>query len=288
MRLYKLKTVHDFVRIFHDNRENYTIMAIPEQVTALINSSGNSFHAKVAQWFQSHGWDIAISPYYMDQSQDKAREIDLIAECGFPIYHCGDRGNCLGEIVIRLYIECKYIPAHAVFWFSDKDETAAMQLVCSFGNFSKYAATSYRKQHHYLAQSERVAKLFASEKSKGQETEAIYKALNQVLNACVSMQEHQVSSLPRSNSRKILLLMEYPVVVCSSFSHIFSLDFFGTGEPELAALVTENFQLEVQYAYYRQGNPINKYFLIDFVEFDQLEAFDKAVKKDVEVATNLY
>lgn len=251
---------------------------IPEQVTALINSSGNSFHAKVAQQFKELGWDITISPYYMDQSQDKAREIDLIAERRFPVYNSGDTDNCLGEILIRLYIECKFIPAHAVFWFSDKDKEAAERLVCSFGKFNKLYL--YTQQHHYLAQSEKVAKLFASENSKGQETEAIYKALNQVLNAHVSMQ-HQVSSRQR-----ILLLMEYPVVVCSSFSRIFGLDFFRTGEP---TPVEENFQLEVQYAYYnRQGNPKNDYFLVDFIEFDQLDSFDEAVKKDVEAAKNFY
>ena len=258
-------------------------MTIPEQVTTLINSSGNSFHAKVAQWFKSHGWDIAISPYYMDQSQDKAREIDLIAERRFPIYNSGDTDNCLGEILIRLYIECKFIPAHAVFWFSDKDKAAAERLVCSFGKFDRYDSKFYKEQHHYLAQSERVAKLFASENAKGQETEAIYKALNQVLNARVSMQD-QVSS-----RRRILLLMEYPVIVCSSFSRIFGLDFFGTGEPESAEPVTENFQLEVQYAYYdRQGDPKNKYFLIDFVDFHKLDSFNKAVEKDGELAQKLY
>jgi hypothetical protein len=257
-----------------------TIMAIPEQVTALINSSGNSFHARVAQWFQAHGWDIAISPYYMDQSQDKAREIDLIAERRFSVSK-GWSPDRSGNVDIRLYIECKYIPAHAVFWFSDKDKAAAEDLVCSFGKFTK--DNFYTNKHHYLAQSARVAKLFASENSKGQETEAIYKALNQVLNARVSMQ-HQVSSRQRSNSQRRLLLMEYPVVVCSSFSRIFGLDFFGTGEP---VPVTENFQLEVQYAYYnRQGNPRNEYFLIDFVEFDQLDSFDKAVENDVKAAKN--
>ncbi|WP_420208719.1 hypothetical protein [Candidatus Electronema sp. JC] len=252
-------------------------MAVPEQVTTLINSSGNSFHAKVAQRFKELGWDITISPYYMDQSQDKAREIDLIAERRFPVHRHHDKDNYSGDIVIRLYIECKYIPAHAIFWFSDKDKVAAERLVCSFGFNKLY---SYMQQHHYLAQSERVAKLFASGNSKGQETEAIYKALNQVLNARVSMQ-HQVSS------RHPILLMEYPVVVCSSFSHIFCLDFFGTGEPESAAPVTENFQLEVQYAYYnRQGNPKNDYFLIDFVDFHKLDSFDKAVEDDVKAAKN--
>ena len=60
-------------------------MTIPAEVTQLIKTSGNNFHAKVARWFRTNGWHIVISPYYMDQTQNKAREIDLIAEKLWPV-----------------------------------------------------------------------------------------------------------------------------------------------------------------------------------------------------------
>ena len=66
-------------------------MTIPALVRELIDGSGNTFHAKVARWFQSQGWHILIGPYYMDQSQQKAREIDLVAEKTWPIVNSFDQ-----------------------------------------------------------------------------------------------------------------------------------------------------------------------------------------------------
>ena len=60
-------------------------MSVPDEITKLIDNSGNNFHAKVARWLSNDGWHITVSPYYMDQSQSKAREIDLIAEKAWPI-----------------------------------------------------------------------------------------------------------------------------------------------------------------------------------------------------------
>jgi hypothetical protein len=55
-------------------------VVIPQEVLQLVRSSGNNFHAEVARWFHANKWHIVISPYYMDQTQNKAREIGLIAE----------------------------------------------------------------------------------------------------------------------------------------------------------------------------------------------------------------
>ncbi|MFN7835128.1 MAG: hypothetical protein ACK5NY_04970 [Burkholderiaceae bacterium] len=60
-------------------------MTAPSEITDLIKSSGNNFHAKVARWFADNGWHVVISPYYMDQTQSKAREIDLVAEKLWPL-----------------------------------------------------------------------------------------------------------------------------------------------------------------------------------------------------------
>ncbi len=48
-------------------------MAVPNEVSELIKNSGNNFHAKVACWLSDNGWHVVVSPYYMDQTQNKAR-----------------------------------------------------------------------------------------------------------------------------------------------------------------------------------------------------------------------
>ena len=79
--------------------------------------------------------------------------------------------------------------------------------------------------------------------------------------------------------------MEFPVVVCSSFDKIYSVDFYTESQPES---IKDNFQLEVRYAYIdRRNNQRDEYFLLDFVEFSQLEKFAEAIDKDAKVAAFL-
>lgn len=154
-----------------------------ETARKIIARSGNSFHSRVARWLQDNEWHVLIGPYYMDQTQNKAREIDLIAERVVPIRDFANRW--IGDVVIRMYIECKFISSHSVFWFTQKDKSSAEKLVCRSGNFR--TNNTYTNEHHYLSTCDTVAKVFATAE-KSQEQEPFYKALNQVLNAYVSMQ----------------------------------------------------------------------------------------------------
>lgn len=252
-------------------------MTVPEQIDRIINESGNSFHARVAQWLSGDGWHIHVSPYYMDQSQNKAREVDLIAEKAFEIRDPFNHWH--GDLVVRLFIECKFVPGHSVFWFLDKNQDAALRLVLKQGGGFR-PDNFYTKRHHYLSQSSRVAKVFAS--SKSQEQDPFFKALNQVLNAQVSMQHKPVSVLDPKRATKKVAVLNYPVIVCSSFSTIYMADFFGSAEP---APVGDNFQLEVQYAYSdKDGNSRDDYFLIDIVDFAQLDKLSTALKVDADTA----
>lgn len=144
-------------------------MPTPLSVTQLVEGSGNNFHAKVARWFHAHGWYTAVSPYYMDQSQAKARELDLVVEKLWPIND--SFGNHLGDVVVRLFVECKFVAAEAVFWFAPKDVPAARKLVCNSRPFRE--DNTYTDKHHYIATCPNVAKLFASSNSKAQENERL-------------------------------------------------------------------------------------------------------------------
>ena len=257
-------------------------MAIPKEIAELISNSGNNFHAKVARWFTEHGWHVVISPYYMDQSQSKAREIDLVAEKLWPVG--GSRGRTKDNIAIRLFIECKFVATDAVFWFADKDRDSALELVCTNGLFRP--RNLYTDKHHYLSQSQRVAKLFSSGNTKTAENEPFYKALNQVLNAMVSMRGQPVTiPAARQIQRLPMAVLEYPVVACSSFDRIYSVDFNADSAPEP---IDENFQLEVRYAYVdRKGTQRNDYFLLDFVAFDMLVVFEMALDAGASAAASL-
>lgn len=255
-------------------------MTIPKEFKELIERSGNTFHAKVARWLTDNEWHVIVSPYYMDQTQIKAREIDLIAERTWPFYS-KPFNQLRGNIAVRLFIECKYVPSNAVFWFADKDLKAAEDLVCSSSPFRK--DNMFTNKHHYVSQCPRVAKLFASSPNKTAENEPFYKALNQALNGMVSL-KGQAISIPQEE-RPPSAVLEMPVVVCNSFSALYAANFDNNDEPKP---IVDNFQLEVRYAYIdRHQKQCDDYFLLDFVEFDKLESFMEFIKVDVESAANL-
>lgn len=257
-------------------------MNVPKEITDLVSNSGNNFHAKVARWFTENGWHVVVSPYYMDQSQSKAREIDLVAEKLWPIRDPFD--HVKGDIAVRLFIECKFVATDAVFWFADKDLESALDLVCSSRIFRP--DNFYTRKHHYLLENPRVAKLFSTGNAKAAENELFYKALNQALNAMVSMRGQPVT-IPsvRKTQRFPSAVLEYPVVVCSSFDRIYSVDFNADSEPKP---IQENFQLEVRYAYIdRHEHKRNDYFLLDFVAFDNLAEYGKAIDAGASAAAFL-
>lgn len=250
---------------------------VPEEVYQLIESNGNNFHAKVARWFTNNDWHVIVSPYYMDQTQGKAREIDLVVEKPWPALD--HFGRLKGYIITRLFIECKYIPHCSVFWFSDRDRESAQKLVCK--DYPDLVNNTRIEKHHYLDSSSKVAKLFANVKSNSQENDLFYKALNQSLNAMISMEKHPTSVPLEMPDAPVFNVMNFPVVVCNSFEKMFSADFQLDLRPQP---IQSNFQLEVLYAYIdTQQKPQNNYFLLDFVEFGQLGNFHTVIGNDVNI-----
>lgn len=254
-----------------------------QSIKKLIESSGNNFHAKVARWFSSSGWHVVVSPYYVDQAQSKSRELDLIAEKTVPIRDGFDRVQ--GHLVARLFIECKYINEEAVFWFAPKDIDCATNLITRGGPFKE--RNTYTQKHHYLSQSKDVAKLFASgNSSRVNENDPIFKALNQVLNGFVALRRRPPfhPDVQVKGSRKIVAI-EFPVIVFSSFSKLYSTEFLTETEPKP---ISENFQLEVRYAFEgKEGHQVSEYFLLDIIDFEQLDLFEKAIDEDANAAAYL-
>jgi hypothetical protein len=258
-------------------------MSTPDDITQLITNSGNSFHAKVARALSAAGWHVVISPYYMDQTQSKAREIDLIAEKLWPV--SDHFGRPVANLAVRLFVECKFVPTASVFWFTDKDRSAAEALVTSARLFPQN--NTYTQKHHYLSHSSRVAKLFTTSGPKGQESDPFYKALNQSLNALVAMRGKSITVPKESphHEHRIKAILEFPVIVCSSLTQAYAVDFYSDGAAEP---ITDNFQFEVRYAYIdRQGGHKDEFFLLDFVDFSKLDGFLSCIDEDAKTAAFL-
>lgn len=253
-------------------------MTASEEIGAIVSESGNSFHCRVTNHLREKGWHTLVSPYYMDGGTNKAREIDLIAEKHW-IYE--DRhhhsASGYGAVVIKLFIECKYIPQPNVFWFSDKDVVAATKWLMS--NTPLRERNMFTERHHYLSSGTRVAKLFASKNRPNAENEVIYKALNQSLNAMVYLREKD-SLIPDIQDGRIPLLarVEMPVILCNSFADFYRVEMEQLSDPQH---IEDNFQLEVNYAYINSsGQHRNEYFLLDIVAIEKLDSFLVALEAD--------
>ena len=73
--------------------------------------------------------------------------------------------------------------------------------------------------------------------------------------------------------------------MCNSFSSVYAANFDNDDEPQP---ITDNFQLEVRYAYIdKHQNQHDDYFLLDFVEFDKLSNLMELISQDAESAAYL-
>lgn len=246
-----------------------------DKVKTIIAQSGNTFHCKVLKYLQSKGWTVLISPYYNDNVSSKPREIDLIAEKAFVAMNIF--GEPFGTINIKLFIECKYITQKTVFWFHDKDKQKAEELVVRTTPLRK--EYDYTNKHHYLDGPDRVAKLFAEEGKKSSDNEIFYKALNQSLNAMIYYRNKgSIIKLPNGWKSHILRTINYPVIVCNSFENLYRVEIDADTDP---FSITDNFQLEVNYAYMTSTvSDMNEYFLIDILNFDMFDNFLEKLQND--------
>jgi hypothetical protein len=248
------------------------------EIKDIIAKSGNTFHCKVANYFKDNGWTTLVSPYYLDGGTGKPREIDLIAEKCWPLGRSFRvREDYPRAIIIKLFIECKFITQPTVFWFSKKDSVAARTWLV--GNTILREDNAFTEQHHYLSSNQFVAKLFAASKDKSIENEAMYKALNQCLNGTINLRRRpSISQNIKTKTISIAGKLEMPVILCDSFAKFYQVDMASTDN---AQPMKENFQLEVNYAYSNtERSQRTEYFLIDVVEFKQLDSFLKVLESD--------
>ena len=247
----------------------------------IIKTSGNNFHSKVVKYFQDRGWSVLISPFYTDNITSKPREIDIIAEKIFEVATFSLKKRIVN---VQLFLECKYLNNISVFWFHERDDVTARQLVAKIIGINE--ENIYIHKFHYMDGHDKVAKLFSSKKGRTSEHDPFYKALNQCLNAYIYFKgSRKIIGGTEDPRLPIHKIVTFPVIVCSSFEKVFKTKIGGALEPEK---ITENFLLEVNYAYMTSsGRSQNEYFLVDIVEFDQLDKFLQAIYEDTKVAGNL-
>jgi hypothetical protein len=261
------------LKILHKQFFDRISMAVPTDVQEIVSNSGNSFHAKVAQWFVADGWHTTVSPYYVDHSHNKSREVDLIVEKSLTEIR-NSFGQYKGQVIVRLFVECKFIPAPSVFWFVPKNGAGAFDLISSMAPFREN--NTYTAQHHYIKATE-AAKVFSSKSGKDIENEPFYKALNQALHSWMTLK----AKSPSLDVHGDTVTLDFPVIVCSSFEKLWREEFYSVSN---LRPIEENFLLEVQYAYSAPSGAVDQHCLVDVVAFEALSMLVQDVKRDAEIA----
>lgn len=239
----------------------------PSAAERIIQASGNGFHSRVVNFLREQGWDVLVSPYYKDNFTEKPREIDIIAQKKYPAN--AYFGDVLGTIEVHLFIECKYITSDTVFWFDDKNLPKAIERIRSDASLPSIRENNAINGHHYYIEKS-VAKLFASE--KGEEKDAMNKAINQSLNAIIYYRDNY-ELFPGAPHQRIVRKICYPIVVVNAFDQFHRVPMKAPSGKNSAEKISAPFQLEVDYAYSAENKGKSEYFLIDVVNFDKLADF---------------
>lgn len=244
----------------------------------IIKPDGNDFQYKVKKVLVEAGWNVRMSPYYNDSFSEKPREIDIIAEKAFlPV----PNSFYTGTIIIRLFIECKYIAEQTIFWFEEKDIEKAKEVVDGTRSFHE-ANKNYEvvTNHHYLSNNS-IAKLYRTE-GKNSDGDPIFKAINQCLNATIYYR-HSRTDLRKKYDHLSPEELNYPIIICNSFDKFIKKD--TTSDESTLSSITELFQLEVDYAYMTKDSPTEELFYIDVLNISDFKDFEeKILAKEINLA----
>lgn len=234
-----------------------------DKITELIRKSGNDFHLVIADFLESKGWIVSISPYFNDPATGKPREIDIIANKEIQVRdeYYGQKGI----LKIQLFIECKYVNSNLLVWKRPKNITKAEDMVKGIYLLKGlHFDRNTQPFHHYLLPNE-VIKLGAKEGK----TDVIYEGMNGSLNALIFFRENYNNSFYTIN---------YPIIVVNSFDKVFNRNI---KEKNGYKVVEENQQLEIDYSFLdKDSKSKTEYFLLDIVSQDKLENFLKIIEEN--------
>lgn len=235
-----------------------------------IKPDGNDFQYKVKKALTDVDWNVRMSPYYNDSFSEKPREIDIIAEKVFlpeqnSIYH--------STVIVRLFIECKYITEQTIFWFEKKEIEKAERVVDATRSFNKVSGNfKVGINHHYLSDN-LIAKLYKTE-GKNSEGDPIFKAINQCLNATIYYRDSHTDLRKKYNHMSPREL-NYPVIICNSFDKFIKKD--TTTDDSRVSKINELFQLEIDYAYISKNIPKEELFYIDVLSINMINSFENDI-----------
>lgn len=248
---------------------------------SLVENSGIITHLQTVDCLKKNGWSVDIGPYYYDNISDSVREIDIVAEKQFN----SDEYGPSVQVNIQLFIECKYIKHKIIFWFDEMNRRKALGLLerntgLDIVEFRHSGDTSPDKFHYVKDKTKKVAKLFSTDTNI---EDIVYKSISQCLRATIYYEQWNngpVSVPFLENNRVTKKIVRYPVVVCGNFPNVNEVIINCEHDKRHVVEVKNNFLLETNYVFLNKEktNTETGYFLIDFVDLNNLDIFLKEME----------
>jgi hypothetical protein len=235
------------------------MIQVKDKIQKIIEKSGHNFHLQVSDLLREAGWGVVDSPYYNDPDRDKAREIDIIATKEYIVSDDAFFNKNKEKMIIKLFIDCKYVKSPLVFWFKNKNKEKAIELAKDnpILEDKEDCYLNGREKHHYSEGGE-VAWQWSQENQ-----DIIADAQHKALKALIFYSEHQETEYYE---------IRYPMIVVNDFTNFARLE----KEQGSYSEIKDNFQIEVNYSYKnKEKEDITKYFLIDVVSYKLLNNFLK-------------
>lgn len=254
-----------------------------QQLQDIIDKSGNKLHLDVTNLLRDKGWDVTISPYYVDEHSEKPREIDVLAskvttvETKSPAFSVSKR-----EFKITLCIECKYLTDNkSIFWVDEQAQINDSALIRRGVERSisirdtNTRFTEYSNLHHYnvLNSEDKIGILYDNSNKKD---DRIFKSFTQSIKSLIFF---------RNQSQLQPNTIFYPIVVYNP-SNIYLYNLQSNEHKPM-----NHCGLFLNYSYIERigsNSAISEEFIVDFVLFDVLDKFLDKIDNEITSLSELF
>jgi len=221
----------------------------------IIEESGNNLHIDTVDLLERMQWDVDLSSYYYDDTANKPREIDIIAQKNVEVIDDPEKG-VISQFKLFLFIECKYFKNEVAFWMrpnreGEAKEAMIIEAIRSVDEWDKKLILEEEglfREHHYLREGF-IGKLYDSKNEK-----PIFDALTQ-----------PIKSLTFFKERRAEKGIYYPIVVYSGIEGIYAIKRKGADLDKLEPKKELIFGLNYSYRSVVDNKLKTNHFYIDFI-----------------------
>ncbi len=252
-----------------------------------IQKSGHPVSLKVSFMLNKKGWYVKNAPTYFDSDIKKIKEIDLVAEKGYPL---------VKDSKSMLIIECKKSKDNPwVFFRQEKLNDNVFSLNIDMMDITEgavydWASKHIFKKHYYYKRPCWSYYFLAFTTPESKKSKQIFEAIEKVLSALIFYWEQRESLHSKYKLEKKIITFFHPVIVVDGklFDVLVKENEMNINETKWISLLVEREikePLSVRLLRNQQYRKIvlSKPYLIDIVTLDYfetfLENFEKRIKK---------